>query len=117
MTVSPTARLVAKAAAALGRDIDILVCACPLLHYVALRQQAMPWPLALESHMNYVACAVVRIACVCLCVCVPVVCAGLPVGVCASGRNNAGIGSSGKPAPVVDFDDDFWDLMMEVSRH
>lgn len=29
--------------------------------------------------------------------------------------NNAGIGSSQLPTPLVDFDDDFWDLTMEVN--
>jgi NAD(P)-dependent dehydrogenase (short-subunit alcohol dehydrogenase family) len=29
--------------------------------------------------------------------------------------NNAGIGSSGKPSPVVEFDDQFWDLTMAVN--
>jgi NAD(P)-dependent dehydrogenase (short-subunit alcohol dehydrogenase family) len=29
--------------------------------------------------------------------------------------NNAGVGSSADPRPVVDFDDDFWDLTLEVN--
>ena len=29
--------------------------------------------------------------------------------------NNAGIGSSSNPKPVVDFDDDFWDLSMAIN--
>lgn len=29
--------------------------------------------------------------------------------------NNAGIGSSANPKPVVEFDDDFWDLTLEVN--
>ena len=29
--------------------------------------------------------------------------------------NNAGIGSSSKPLPVVDFDDDFWDKTLAVN--
>jgi NAD(P)-dependent dehydrogenase (short-subunit alcohol dehydrogenase family) len=29
--------------------------------------------------------------------------------------NNAGIGSSGNPRPVVDFDDDFWELTLRVN--
>jgi NAD(P)-dependent dehydrogenase (short-subunit alcohol dehydrogenase family) len=29
--------------------------------------------------------------------------------------NNAGIGSSADPKPLIDFDDDFWDLTMEVN--
>lgn len=29
--------------------------------------------------------------------------------------NNAGVGSSANPKPVVDFDDDFWDLTLQVN--
>ena len=29
--------------------------------------------------------------------------------------NNAGIGSSGSPRPIVDFDDDFWDLTLTLN--
>src|SRR4051812_20320682 len=29
--------------------------------------------------------------------------------------NNAGVGSSGNPKPVVDFDDDFWELSLRVN--
>jgi ketoreductase len=29
--------------------------------------------------------------------------------------NNAGVGSSGRPMPFVDFDDDYWDLTMQVN--